>query len=231
MDIVTDAPGIMSRENWIADLPATARQAIAERMIVQEMRAGAIVREAGSPAVGLYQLEAGYLKLVADHADGRRTLILIYRPGNAMSESTLVADRAFHHTMIALTDARVRLLPRDDFWDLYHRHPSIPDALCRKFANAMSRLLARRELSATRRLRQMVAFVFGNLADHCGTPEPDGSVTVHLPITQSDLAEHLEVTRQAVQREVGLLKTAGVIDKHHGLWRITDPEALRRAAE
>jgi len=222
-------PGVLSTENWIAALPDVVQREIREAMITRELAPGEVLTEAGALPEGFYQVEAGYLRLVADQADGRQILILIYRPGNCMAESTLVADRTSNHTTIALTDARVRLVSRDDFWRLYRRHPEIPEALCRKFARNISRLLARRELTTTRRLREMVAFVFCNLAEECGRPEPDGSIVIELPLTQNDLADHLGVTRQAVQREVGGLTKLGVLTKREGHWRILDAAALRRS--
>jgi CRP-like cAMP-binding protein len=223
-------PGLLSHENWIAALPDAVQDEIFARMVPRDLVAGELLIEAGAESLGIYQLERGYLRLVADHADGRQTLILIYRPGNCFSESPLVAHRTPNHSTLALTNARVRLLPTDDFWTLYHRHPEIPEALCRKFAMSMSRLLTRREIAVTRRLREMVAFVFCNLAEACGSPEPDGTIIIDLPLTQSDLADHLDVTRQAVQREIGALKALGALAKRDGLWRVLDSEKLRRLA-
>ncbi|WP_296594931.1 Crp/Fnr family transcriptional regulator [Phenylobacterium sp.] len=223
-------PGLLSHENWIAALPDSVRQEILQRMIPRELAAGEPLIHAGAPSLGIYQLEAGYLRLVAYHPDGRQTLILVYRPGNCFSESPLVARRPPNHTTLAMTNARVRLLPTDDFWTLYERHPEIPEALCRKFASSMSRLLTRREIAVTRRLREMVAFIFCNLAEACGTTEADGTITIDLPLTQNDLADHLTVTRQAVQREVGALKTQGALAKRDGLWRVLDLPKLRRVA-
>jgi CRP-like cAMP-binding protein len=223
-------PGLLSSENWIAGLPDGVRQEIHSRMIPRDLVAGEVLTQIGAPTVGFYQIDSGYLRLVADHADGTQSLILVYRPGNCLSESPLVARRPCNHTTIALTNARVRLLPASEFWTLYQRHPEIPEALCRKFAGAMSRLLARREIAATRRLREMVALLFCNLAQECGHTEPDGSITIALPVTQNDLADHLGVTRQAVQREVGSLKSLGALTKRDGQWRVLDTALLNRLA-
>lgn len=224
----TNLPGIVSSENWITALPDVVRQEIFERMVPRDLVAGEVLTTPGMPPLGLFQLEAGFLRLLAYHEDGRQTLILVYRPGNCLSESPLVARRPYNHSTIALTNARVRQLAPDDFWMLYHRHPAIPEALCRKFAVSMSRLLNRREFAVTRRLREMVALVFCNLTEECGRTEPDGSITIELPLTQNDLADHLGVTRQAVQREVGALKRLGVLAKRDGLWRISDAAGLGR---
>jgi CRP/FNR family transcriptional regulator, cyclic AMP receptor protein len=220
--------GIISGENWIGGLPQDVREAILERMVGQDVQAGTIVRNAGDPPTAMYQVERGYLRLLGLHNDGQPMLILIFKAGNNFSESTLVAHRAANHTTVALTDARILRLSRDDFWDLYHRHSEIPEALCRKFANNISRQFIARETRRTHRLRKLVTLLFENLAEHCGRDEPDGSVTISIPFTQTDIAEHYDVTRQGVQREVGALKAEGVVSKQQNVWRIPNLERLRR---
>lgn len=224
----SNLPGIINTENWVASLPEAVRTAIHARMVTRVYAPGDIVRAVGDQPNGFYQLEAGYLRVIGHHPDGTQTLVLIYRPGNCMAESTIIAQRPSNHTTVAMTDARLRYMTIDDFWDLYHQHREIPEALCRKFAGNMSRLLTRRELAATRRLRDMVAFVFCNLAEECGREDVGGAITIDIPLTQTDVADHLGVTRQAVQREIGSLKKFGILEKRDGHWRVLNINALRR---
>lgn len=221
-------PGIINTENWIAGLPDAVREAIYAKMAPKIYAPGSTVRSVGDEPSGVYQVESGYLRVLGYHPDGTQTLVLIYRPGNCMSESTIIANRPSNHTTVAMTEVRMRYMTLDDFWTLYHQHREIPEALCRKFAGNMSRLLTRRELAATRRLRDMVAFTFCNLAEECGRREVDGSIAIDIPLTQNDVADHLGVTRQAVQREIGALKKLGIVDKRDGHWRVLAPAALRR---
>jgi CRP/FNR family cyclic AMP-dependent transcriptional regulator len=220
--------GIMSGENWIGRLPSRVRDAMLERMVPQDVAAGTIVKRAGDPPSAMYHVEHGYLRLLGLHSDGQQVLILIYQRGNNFSESILVAHRPANHTTTALTDARILRLAHDDFWDLYHSYPEIPEALCRKFADNISRQFIARELRRTHRLRKLIALTFENLAEHAGKASPDGAIDIALPLTQSDIAEHYDVTRQSVQREVGKLKSAGVLSKQQGVWRIHDLPALKR---
>jgi CRP/FNR family transcriptional regulator, cyclic AMP receptor protein len=224
----TGVVGIISGENWIGDLPGNVRDAIMERMVAQNVSAGTIVKSAGDGPTAMYHVEYGYLRLLGLHSDGQQVLILIFKAGNNFSESILVAHRPANHTTVALTDARILQLPRDDFWELYHRYSEIPEALCRKFANNISGRFIAREMRRTHRLRKLVALLFENLAGHCARSEADGSVSITIPFTQNDIAEHYDVTRQSVQREVGALKAEGILSKQQGVWRIADLERLRR---
>ena len=220
--------GIMSNENWIGELPVRVRDAIMQRVKVLDVPAGVVVKQTGDAPSAMYQVQQGFLRLQGLHPDGNQVLILIYRSGNSFSESTLVARRQANHTTVALTDARISRLSSDDFWDLYHHHPEIPEALCRKFANNISRQFVAREIRRAHRLRKLIALMFENLADHCGQSSPGGAVSIPIPLTQTDIAAHYDVTRQSVQREVGMLKANGVLSKLNGIWQIADLEALRR---
>jgi CRP/FNR family cyclic AMP-dependent transcriptional regulator len=220
--------GLLSGENWIRDLPEPVRRAVEERMVALDLAAGETLKKAGDAPDGLFQIESGYLRLLGLHHDGRQILILIYREGNTFGETPVVARRPFSHTTVALTPARIRRLPLDQFWELYHRHPEIPESLCRKFASAITKGFTHREIRSTHKLKGQIGSMIANIAEYCGEAEPGGGISFGLPITQTDIAEHLDVTRQAVQREIGSLKEAGLLQKRNGRWHLRSVEALRR---
>lgn len=212
--------GLLNQEDWIGRLPPNVRDEMVSRCAIVDVAAGSELGRAGESCPGIYQVMSGYLKLLGRQEDGRQVLISIYCAGNCFAETTIVARRAFNHTTEALTDTRVRLLPAADFWQLYDRHREIADALCFKFASAIGRQLASREQRAAHRLGKRIALMIENLVDHCGERFLDGSVLIPLPITQTDIAEHFDVTRQSVQREMSEMKEAGIIARQGELWLV-----------
>ena len=222
--------GITSSENWIAELPSAVAAAIHARMTTLIFAAGEPLKQAGESPSRMHQMESGYVKLVGLLEDGRQSIITIYSPGNCFSETAVIARRPYHHTTLALTDCRVRVLTADDFWDLYRAHPEIPETLCRKFANSISRQMANRDMRANHRLGKRIALLFESLAERCAEERVGQSCVISLPITQSDIGDHFDVTRQSVQREITALKAAGVLDKHMGRWIIRDLGKLSRVA-
>ncbi len=220
--------GITSKENWIAELPPAVATAIHARMTTQAYAAGEPIKQAGEAPSRMHQLQSGYVKLIGHLEDGRQQIITIYAPGNCFSETAVIAKRPYHHTTLALTDCRVRVLGAEDFWDLYRTHPEIPETLCRKFAGSISRQMASRDMRANHRLGKRIALLFESLAMRCGEERVGQSCTIAVPITQSDIGDHFDVTRQSVQREITALKTAGILDKHMGKWIIRDLGKLSR---
>lgn len=220
--------GFLSSENWIGELPTRVRSAVEARMVTIEVPAGSTFKRTGDAPDGLFQVEKGYLRLLGLHSDGRQILILIYREGNTFGETPMVAKRCFSHTTVALTDTRIHKVGLNDFWDLYRAHPEIPESLCRKFAHNISKGFAKRELHATLRLRGQIAQMLANIAEYCGEPAGDGWVGLSLPITHTDIAEHLEVTRQAVQREMSAMNEAGVLQKRGGRWCLRAEDLVKQ---
>lgn len=220
--------GLLSSENWIGHLPETVRAHILGRAVQLKVSSGDDFSIAGETPRGIFQVVEGFLRLTGLQEGGGQTLIAIYGAGNSFAETAVVARRPLNHTTQAMTDVVVRCLARADFWELYAKHPEIPDALCRKFAAAIGRQIASRQLGASVRLGKRVAILFEELAQDAGRPLSDGRIAIKVPVIQQDFADHLGVTRQSIQREISDLKGAGLIGREHRQWFVEDLPRLKR---
>ncbi|WP_189338454.1 Crp/Fnr family transcriptional regulator [Sphingobium sp. SCG-1] len=216
----------MSDENWIAALPSALQSIIETRSIDRSYAVGETIGKAGSPPPGVMQVRSGYVRLHGLQEDGRQTLIAIYSQGNCFAETAVLGRRCLNHTTTALSPTEIRILPAKDFWELCSAYPEIPEALCRKLAAALGRQIANRELKASKRLGQCIGVILQNASNAFGRSYVDG-VEITCPISQQDLADHLDVTRQSVQREVSQLKRSGMIARSGRRWMIRDGERLR----
>lgn len=214
-------------DDWIARLPTAVRDDLTARMSVHPLAAGALLVRSGEPAAAVFRVRAGFLKQTGVGEDGERTLLTVYGPGACFAETAVVADLPLNHSTQALTDAVIERLARADFWALYARHPAIADALCRKFAQAIRRQVADREERGALRARARIARVFADVAAGAGLREPDGRWRVDLPLTHGDIAAHLGLTRQSVQRELSHLRQGSAIVRLGSGWLI-DREAIAR---
>lgn len=218
---------VLTHENWIAGLPTVVREAVEASMSVIDVPAGEEIARAGEPCTRMFQVDRGYVRLSGLHEDGTEALITIYIPGNCYAETALVAHRPYNHSSVALVDSRLRVLHADQFWELYHRHGEIPEALCRKFAGSITRQIASREMRATMKLGRRVAMMFHNFATFCPVEAQGPGVAIGFPITQLDIATLFDVTRQSVHREIALLRDLAIIDRQNGSWVVNDLERLR----
>ncbi|MEM5518307.1 Crp/Fnr family transcriptional regulator [Henriciella sp. AS95] len=217
---------IAGRLNWIEELPQDAQTAIRQRFVYRNLSAGDVIGEAGQPSEGMYQVQSGYIKMLADQPDGERALLLIYMRGNCFGESTVIAQRPHHHTTVAASAARIAFLNHADFHDLYCQYPSIPEALCRKFATALSSMISFRETQSQANVGQRVARVLYNLAEVSDAQQVGQYREIDVPFTIADLSSFLGVTRQTVQKEISALKKRNLIYKLHGTWTVRDMSQL-----
>lgn len=218
---------IITHENWIGGLPDPVREAVLSRMVERIFEPGETVAEAGREATRIFQVVEGYVRLTGVHEDGSEALITIFVAGNCYAETAVISRRAYNHSSHAMVRSRIRILHDRDFWDLYHRHSAIPEALCKKFADSITRQLAARETRATTRLRVQVANMFADFAERCAAGEI-GEIALDFPFTQSDIASIFDVTRQSIQREVTFFKDHGLVEKRDGRWFVLDLPRLRR---
>ena len=221
---------IVGRLNWIGELPQAARAAIEERFEYRTIQAGDLIAQAGQLSEGMYQVQSGYIKMFADQPDGERALLVIYMRGNCFGESTVIARRSHHHTTIAASETRLAFLSHQHFDELYCQHPSIPEALCRKFATALSSMISFRETQSQTNVGQRVARVLYNLADVSEAPRVGNYQAIDVPFTIAELSSFLNVTRQTAQKEITALKNRGVVFKLHGTWTVQDMAHLSSLA-
>lgn len=219
-------PGIVSTDDWIRRLPCHVSLAIEGRMSAQLVASGAEFSHVGDKPSALFRVESGFLRLIALQEDGRQVLITIYGPGACFAETALVSDRPLNHTTVALTDAKIGILTAADFWSLYEEHREIADALTRKFAAIISTQILYREARATTRVAKRIAVLFEELANACGRMQRDGAIEIPLPVTQTDIAEYFDVTRQTVHRELRELRANRLVEKNGAGWLVPDIKEL-----
>lgn len=217
---------INRRENWIAALPADIRAELEACSVVRAYERGAVICAAGDAPSGVHQVVEGYIKVTGLTSAGETAVIVVYGPGNCWGESPLIAERPHHHTTTAMTDVRVRHYPRAAFLRIYAAHQAVSMALCRKFSRSMSQLIRREEAQSRERMGRRVAGCFyAFVHGAAGT-----TTTIDAPLTQTDIADFLGVTRQSVQPEIAALKAAGIIEKRGAVWAVLDVRGLRRRA-
>jgi CRP/FNR family transcriptional regulator, cyclic AMP receptor protein len=219
---------INRRENWIAQLPQELQLWIDHQAIEHDVRAGEEIATAGSLPDGVHQVIQGYVKVTGLDRDGETILIALYGPGNCWSESPLVSNRPHHHSTFAMTDGRVRILPREAFQRLYAEHPIVRDLLCRKFSDQISRLLRTNRQHTTEKTSRLLAKTFCSFLR--GEHVPANQYVLNLPLTQTDISNYVGISRQAIQKEVTKLKTLGIVEKSGDRWIVRDVARLRARA-
>jgi CRP/FNR family transcriptional regulator len=174
-------------------LGASGRAVAGQCLFHEDDRAGAV-----------YNLTAGTLKLYRLLPDGRRQIASFRRAGEFIG---LTLERVHTHTAEAVERVDFCRFRRDRFDRFVEEHPAIGRELHRKTQEALA--AARRQVVLLGRktaAERLAAFLTGRSGAATG-----GRLIVLLPMTRTDIADHLGLTKETVSRTFADFRRRGLI--------------------
>jgi CRP/FNR family transcriptional regulator len=176
----------------------------------------------GERATRVFTLTWGALKLYKLLADGRRQVTGFMHPGDFLGISV---DDEHAFSAEALEESQLCCFPRDRFDDFVDRHSPMERDLYRKAAHELAAARQQMVLLGRKTATERLASFLLDLADRTGSP-------VRLPMSRSDIADYLGLTKETVSREMSALRGERVIRLQAlAIVEIVDREVLERRAE
>jgi CRP/FNR family transcriptional regulator len=155
----------------------------------------------------------GVLKLSTSTADGREQIVGVVYPSDFIGRPF---GSTTHHSVTALSDARVCLFTRSAFDDFAREHPELEHKLLQRTLTELDRarhwmlLLGRK--SAGERVATFLLEMSQRLAEtSCSSPAETVS-RFDLPLTRQQMADLLGLTIETVSRQLTRLRQAGIVD-------------------
>ncbi|MBR0165194.1 MAG: Crp/Fnr family transcriptional regulator [Lachnospiraceae bacterium] len=176
---------------------------------------------------GLYIVGDGSIALYSSHESGRRRVVfsahwmecLLLTPAFLADSSTLSLE------LFAREVSEIWFIPYEEWQEAEEWLPEIRDYTVELMSSQMSSLIfgvsARMEKNISKRLALFLHRFYERSRAHNGD-------TLH--ISHEELAEQVGTTREAVTRNVNILKDAGLVQTGRGKIRIIDPDALQAYA-
>ncbi|MDA8427751.1 MAG: Crp/Fnr family transcriptional regulator [Geobacteraceae bacterium] len=159
----------------------------------------------------MYVIFSGKIKVVRINPDGREQILVIRKRGDFFGEMTLLDGKSQPATIVAMEDAEVGLISKNDF-ELYFMKDAtilkqIITMLCERLREswAMLRLLALPD--AESRIRAVLA----HISSIYGIKDVRG-VMIPFKLTHKEIAEFAALTRETVSRLLARLSQAGEIE-------------------
>ncbi len=225
----------MTTEQAIAAIDAFAlllpepRRALASSARVVAAPTGAPIVVERGPADAVYGIVRGRLRVAHEHADGHRSTLSILGSGELCGELAVLASTARAAELTALEDSIVLRVPADAFMSALESSPGASLALARMLARRLGtlgeHLRQRIALDAEARLAHKLLFLAKRFGVH-----DRATVVIDLRVTQQDLAELCDLSRQRVNLLLGQLARAGVVEHRRGRVVVRDLPALRARA-
>lgn len=172
------------------------------------------------PGDALFVVAGGQVKVVLIGEDGREVILAVLGPGDFFGELALIDDEPRSAHVMAMDDARLLVLRRDDFQRELEAHPRI--------ALGLLRALSRRLRRADDKIGALVMLdVYARVARVLSELTEDGLVA---GVTQATMAQMIGSSRETVSRTLRELTDRGLISLSDKGIHVLDPKALRAAA-
>ncbi|OBA85927.1 Crp/Fnr family transcriptional regulator [Mycobacteriaceae bacterium 1482268.1] len=207
-----------------------AARTLRRQLTPVSFRRNAIVFREGEPGDRLYIIVAGKVKVGRRTPDGRESVVSVMGPDDMFGELALVDSGPRTSTVTALTNLRALAMDKVALQACIAEHPEI--------AAQLLRVLTRRLRRTNENLCDLISTdVAGRLANQLldlarrfGVRQGDDALRVDHELTQSEMAQLVGATREAVNKALGEFSERGWIRIQGKTVFLNDTEQLRRRA-
>ncbi len=196
---------------------------IAEHSQIIDFPKGTSVFNRGDPAIGLYILLEGQLKLGVTSPQGTEKIISIISPGESFGEAILFLDRQFPVYAQAILDSQVLLVPKSLIFLMLDHDPMFARKMLAGLSVRMHQLVQDIEMLSLQSCTQrFIGYLLQISAD-----APDAS-NITLPASKTTIASLLNLTPETLSRTLAKLQQLGLIEVNGKDVMITDVKKLRK---
>ena len=174
---------------------------------------------------GMYLVNDGSIVAYSSHESGRRRMVLSAGTMEAMflTPSFLADCRVISLELVVRVNSEVHFIPYERWRKIQEMSPSIRefavDILSIQMSSLAFTLYARMEKDVSKRLSMFLLRTYKRTTD------------VVIRTSHEELAEQLGTTREAITRNISILKEGGLVETGRNKIRIVNPESLREYVE
>jgi CRP-like cAMP-binding protein len=186
---------------------------------------GSVILFQDDPGDSLFVLRKGRVKVVLIGEDGREVILGVLDPGAHFGELALIDDQPRSAHVIAMEDAQLLILRREDFRRRVDANPSVAWALLQE--------LSRRLRKADEKIGGLVLLdVPGRIARLLvDLSTESGSPTIGKVLTHQTIAQMIGASRETVSRAMKEFQDAGLIKVERRRITIASQDGLEKRAQ
>ena len=190
--------------------------------------AEAVVVEQGDASGDLYAVVDGLLRVSVRTQDDRAIGLNLLHKGDVCGELSLLDGRARSATITAIQPSDLLVVRRAEFLDAMRRVPALGLKLLPSMAGHVRRLTERLEDLASLPIRVRLAKKLLEIADICGTVIDANRVALPSSLSQQDLADHIQATRESVNKCLSAWARSQIVYRTSSQLVINDRAELAR---
>jgi CRP/FNR family transcriptional regulator, cyclic AMP receptor protein len=213
---------------WLfSELGRSELEALSRRGSCRRWDAGAIVVRQGDADRDLYVVADGLLQASVRAADGREIVLNLLRGSDVFGEVTLFDGLVRSATVTTLKRSELFILPREELLHTIRQSPDIALKLLSSMAGLVRKLTVRSEDLSVLSVHARLCKKLLEIAEICGTPIAPNQVALPASLSQQDLANHVQATRESVNKSIARLIRVNILHRTHTQILILDKDALQ----
>lgn len=218
--------------NWLfSDLGPGELAELSRVTLRRRYEAEAVVVRQGDDNGDLYAVVEGLLRVSVRRREERDLALNLLRRGDVCGELSLLDGLPRSATITALESSLLLVIRRAEFLDMMRRVPTLSIKLLGAMAGHVRRLTERIEDLSELSVRVRLAKKLLELADICGTRLDAKRVALPLSLSQQDLADHVQATRESVNKCLAGWIKEGVVYRTNSQIVIDDRSKLLRVID
>jgi CRP-like cAMP-binding protein len=212
----------------ICELPSEAITDFQRAGVTAVYKPRQVVFSEGTPAMGLYIVCQGAVKLYHSDRFGREHILEVAGPGTLLGELSLDDSQTISVSAETLVESQLCFLARDRLVTFLQKHPTMGVRVVAALSNELA--AARRKVRdlALKGAESRLAGLLVQLARATGEPTP--GQRLQLRYTRREVAEMIGVSTETAIRLLGKLKQRRAITVDHREVTITDFDKLTKLA-
>ncbi|MDB4878786.1 MAG: cyclic nucleotide-binding protein [Gemmatimonadetes bacterium] len=186
---------------------------------------GSVILFQDDPGDSLFVLRQGRVKVVLIGEDGREVILGVLEPGAHFGELALIDDQPRSAHVIAMDDAQLLILRREDFRRRVESNPSVAWALLTELSRRLRRADQKIGGLVLLDVPGRIARLLLDLANEAGGP------TIEKALTHQTIAQMIGASRETVSRAMKEFQDQGLILVERRRIAVGDREALEKRAQ
>jgi len=206
-------------------LSAEDRAELATACRVENYGRGDLVFAEGDPAADFFTVVEGRIKVFKGTPDGRIVILEIFGPGDPVGAVAVYEELPYPATAVALEATICLRTPKQDFYALLERRPSLVRGLLMALTHRLVLLTNRLAERTGGRVETRFARLFLKLSDDIGRPDRSG-IFIPMALSRQELADLLGTTVETSIRIMSRWGKEGIVQTEKEGFFVTDVEAL-----
>jgi CRP-like cAMP-binding protein len=175
------------------------RQRLAAVATLRDFEKGALLFSEGDDSDFLYTVASGRVKVFKTTARGSDVILELFGPGDPVGAVAVYESRSYPASAVALEPTTCMLVPRQAFFELLERHPTLVRGLLVGLTHRLVELTNRLTELSGGRIEARLARFFLKLAADIGQPRANGTF-IGIALSRQELADMIGTTIETAIR-------------------------------